>query len=190
MSLEETAQHVIAFVRAHEAWTAPIVFVVAFGESLAFVSLVLPAWAVLVAVGAMMKTDSVFFLSVAIAGALGAALGDWLSYWIGDRFKGSIPRMWPFSAHPNLLKRGEAFIKRWGVLAIVIGRFSGPLRASVPIVAGVLGMPYLPFQIANFSSALVWVMALLLLGDVGGQVSTWLWNDVLSKLWIGAGHGA
>src|ERR1700755_3434116 len=113
MSLEETSHHVIAFVRAHEAWTAPIVFAVAFGESLAFVSLVLPAWAVLVAVGAMMKTDSVFFMAVAIAGALGAALGDWLSYWIGDKFKGSIPRMWPFSTHPNLLKRGEAFIKRW-----------------------------------------------------------------------------
>lgn len=188
MSLEETAQHVIAFVRAHEAWTAPIVFVVAFGESLAFVSLVLPAWAILVAVGAMMKTDVVSFLPVAIAGALGAALGDWLSYWIGDRFKTSIPRMWPFSGHPKLLKRGEAFIKRWGVLAIFIGRFSGPLRASVPIVAGILGMPYLPFQLANFSSAFVWVVVLLLLGDVGGQVSTWLWNDVAGKLWTG--HGA
>jgi hypothetical protein len=40
--------------------------------------------------------------------------------------------MWPFSRYPNLLARGEAFIKRWGVLAIFIGRFSGPLRASVP----------------------------------------------------------
>ena len=190
MSLEETAQHVIAFVRAHEAWTAPIVFVVAFGKSLAFVSLVLPAWAVLVAVGAMMKTDSVFFLSVAIAGALEQHLG------IGCRTGSATNSRDRYLACgrsrliPNLLKRGEAFIKRWGVLAIVIGRFSGPLRASVPIVAGVLGMPYLPFQIANFSSALVWVMALLLLGDVGGQVSTWLWNDVLSKLWTGAGHGA
>ena len=69
-----------------------------------------------------------------LAGALGAALGDWLSYWIGYTCKDRIARMRPFSTHPNLLARGEAFIQKWGALAIFIGRFSGPLRASVPIV--------------------------------------------------------
>jgi membrane protein DedA with SNARE-associated domain len=38
-----------------------------------------------------------------------------------------------------------------GLLGIFVGRFSGPLRASVPLIAGILNMPYLPFQIANFS---------------------------------------
>ena len=75
--------------------------------------------------------------------------------------------MWPFSTHPNLLVRGEAFIQKWGPLAIFIGRFSGPLRASVPIVAGMLGMPQKTFQIANFTSALIWVAVLLELGDAG-----------------------
>ena len=110
-----------------------------------------------------------------------AALGDWLSYWVGTRFKRSIAGMWPFSRHPDLLPRGEAFIKKWGALAIFIGRFSGPLRASVPVVAGVLGMPYRTFQLANFSSAFVWVAVLLELGDVGAAISTWLWNDVVGR---------
>jgi len=181
MSLEELGKHVIEFVRVHEAWTAPIVFALAFGESLAFVSLVLPAWAILIGIGAIMRGSGVAFLPVWIAGALGAALGDWLSYWVGTRFKRSIAGMWPFSRHPDLLPRGEAFIKKWGALAIFIGRFSGPLRASVPVVAGVLGMPYRTFQLANFSSAFVWVAVLLELGDVGAAISTWLWNDVVGR---------
>jgi membrane protein DedA with SNARE-associated domain len=182
MSFEEMSQHVIEFARVHQVWTAPIVFALAFGESLAFVSLVLPAWAILIAIGAIMKESDVALLPVWIAGALGAALGDWLSYWIGSRFKRSIADMWPFSRHPDLLSRGEAFIKKWGALAIFIGRFSGPLRASVPIVAGVLGMPYRTFQMANFSSAFLWVAVLLELGDVGATISNWLWNDVVGRL--------
>jgi len=35
----------------------------------------------------------------------------------------------------------------------LIARFSGPLRASVPIVAGTLDLPLRVFQIANFTSA-------------------------------------
>lgn len=183
MSLEEFAHQVTEFVRAHEAWAAPVVFALAFGESLAFVSLILPAWAALVGIGAMIGAGGIDFVPVWIAGSLGAALGDWLSYWIGTKFKGSVAHMWPLSRHPQLLPRGEAFIKRWGVLAIFIARFSGPLRASVPIVAGIFGMPFWRFQFANFSSALIWAAVLLELGDVGARIWTWLWNDVFSKLW-------
>jgi len=80
-----------------------------------------------------------------------------------------------------LLLRGEAFIKNWGGLAIFMGRFSGPLRASVPVAAGIFGMPYWRFQLANFSSAFVWAAVLLALGDIGATISTLLWNQVSGK---------
>lgn len=182
MSLEQFGQQVIEFVRVHESWAAPIVFALAFAESLAFLSLVLPSWAALVGIGAMIRAGGIDFVPLWISGALGAALGDWLSYWIGARFKGSITGTWPFSQHPHLLARGEALIKNWGVLAIVVGRFSGPLRASVPIVAGILSMPYWPFQLANFSSAFLWAAVLLKLGDVGATISSWLWKHLSSLM--------
>jgi membrane protein DedA with SNARE-associated domain len=181
MSLEELGRHVVEFVRLHESWAAPIVFALAFAESLAFLSLILPSWAALVGIGAMMRTGGIEFVPVWIAGALGAAFGDWLSYWLGERFQKTIAGMWPFSNHPHLLPRGEAFIKTWGALAIFIGRFSGPLRATVPIVAGSLAMPYWPFQLANFSSAFVWAAVLLKLGDVGTAIFTWLWAHVMGN---------
>jgi len=182
MAIEEFGRHVIDFVREHQAWAAPMVFALAFAESPAFLSFVVPAWAVLVGIGAMMRSGGIAFIPVLLAGALGAALGDWLSYWLGRVCKQRIAGMWPFSAHPTLLARGEAFIKKWGALAIVIGRFSGPLRASVPIAAGMLGMPLRAFQVANFTSALVWVAMLLVLGDFTGIIWRWL-RVVVGRLW-------
>jgi membrane protein DedA with SNARE-associated domain len=183
MSIEDYANHAIEFVRVHQNWAVPIVFALAFGESLAFVSLILPAWAALVGIGALIGAGGLSFLPLLVAGAVGAALGDWLSYWIGAKFQHSLRNVWPFTTHPDLLPKGEAFIKRWGVLAIYIARFSGPLRASVPIVAGIFGMPYWSFQIANFTSAFLWAAVLLKLGDVGAQMWNWLWTDVISRFW-------
>ena len=165
MAIEEFGRHVIDFVREHQAWAAPMVFALAFAESLAFLSFFVPAWAVLVGIGAMMKTADIAFFPVLLAGALGAALGDWLSYWFGYTFKERIAHIWPLSRHPELLPRGHAFMEKWGVPGIFIGRFFGPLRASVPLIAGILEMPYWMFQFANFTSAFVWAYVLLFFGD-------------------------
>ena len=174
-SLEGHAQQLVDFVRLHELWAAPVVFALAFGESLAFVSLLIPAWAALVGIGVLIGSGNLNFWPVWVAGSVGAALGDWLSYWIGVKLGPPVAKIWPLSDHPTLLPRGEAFVKRWGALAIFIGRFFGPLRASVPLVAGILAMPYWRFQFANFSSAFVWAAVLLELGDVVGKAIAWIW---------------
>jgi membrane protein DedA with SNARE-associated domain len=69
-------------------------------------------------------------------------------------------------------------VKNWCVPGIFIGRFFGPLRASVPLAAGIFEMPYWPFQLANFASALIWAAALLVSGDVIAQITEWLWRTV------------
>ncbi len=174
--MQDFARALADFVRDTQAWAAPIVLVLAFGESLAFISLLVPAWAALVGIGALIMSSGLSFWPVLVAGALGAALGDWLSYWVGGKLGPSVAHIWPLSRHPNLLPRGEAFVRKWGALGIFIGRFSGPLRASVPLIAGIFEMPYWRFQIANFTSAFVWAAVLLTLGDVGGKVIKWLWG--------------
>ena len=150
--------------------------VLAFGELLAFVSLLVPAWGALVAIGALIGVSGISFWPVWLAGGIGAALGDWVSYWFGFSYKEHVAQMWPLSRYPGILPRGEAFVKKWGVPSIFIGRFFGPLRASVPLAAGIFEMSYWPFQIANFVSALVWSAVLLLVGDVMGKIAEWLWR--------------
>ena len=118
---EEYVRQIAEFVRANEAWAAPIIFALAFGESLAFISLLLPAWAALVTIGTIVGATGINFLPILVAGAVGAALGDWLSYWIGLKLENRVYHMWPFTRHPGLIPKGEAFVKKWGVLAIVIG---------------------------------------------------------------------
>jgi membrane protein DedA with SNARE-associated domain len=174
--MKDLAHAVAEFVRDHQVWAAPIVFVLAFGESLAFLSLLIPAWSALIAIGALIGAAGIGFYPLWIAGGIGAALGDWLSYWLGFTYKEQVAKIWPLSRYPRILPRGEAFVQRWGVPGIFIGRFFGPLRASVPLAAGMFEMPYWKFQIANFVSALVWAAALLLFGDVIGLVTEWLWR--------------
>jgi membrane protein DedA with SNARE-associated domain len=174
--LEAYAQLIVEFARDHEAWALPIAFALAFGESLAFVSLLIPAWAALISIGVLIGAGHLNFWPIWIAGAIGAALGDWLSYWVGIKVGAPIARIWPLSRQPKLLPRGEAFVRRYGAFAIFVGRFFGPLRASVPLAAGIFRMPYWHFQIANFSSAFVWAGLLLGLGDVVGVVIEWAWR--------------
>ena len=175
MDIESTVQQVVEFVRDHETWALPVVFALAFGESLAFISLLIPAWGALVAIGALLGHSGISFWPICLAAALGAACGDWLSYWIGLKLEYSVQHIWPLSRHPTLIPRGEAFVRKWGVFAIFIGRFFGPLRASVPLVAGIFEMPYWRFQFANFTSAVVWAAVLLTLGDGISAVIHYFW---------------
>jgi membrane protein YqaA with SNARE-associated domain len=110
-----------------------------------------------------------------IAGSLGAACGDWLSYWVGLKLEHSVANIWPLSRHPDLIPKGQTFIKKWGIPGILIGRFFGPLRAVVPLIAGIFEMPYWHFQLANFSSAFVWAATLLSLGDAISMIVKYLW---------------
>lgn len=176
MDLEHYAHAVVDFVRDHQAWAAPIVFALAFAESLAFISLIVPAFLALIGIGAILGGSGISFIPIWIAGSIGAATGDWLSYSIGRRLEHAVVNVWPLSRHPQLIPRGEAFVNKWGVFGIFIARFSGPLRASVPLVAGIFMMPYWRFQIANFISAFIWAAVLLKLGDIGALVVKWIWG--------------
>lgn len=173
---EEYVRPIVDFVREHQVWAAPIVFALAFAESLAFISLLVPAWGVLVLIGGLVQAGGLSFWPIWVAGSVGAALGDWLSYWIGLKLERRVQHIWPLSRYPQMIPMGEEFIKNWGALGIFIGRFSGPLRASVPLVAGIFEMPFWRFQIANFVSAFVWAATLLLLGDVVSQILQAIWK--------------
>ncbi len=113
-SLEAFGHQIVEFVKLHEVWAAPIVFALAFGESLAFISLLIPAWAALVGIGVLISSGGINFWPVWVAGALGAAIGDWLSYWIGVKLGPPVAHIWPLSRHPTLIPKGEAFVNALG----------------------------------------------------------------------------
>jgi membrane protein DedA with SNARE-associated domain len=155
------AQSTIAFVQQHQHWGAAIVFMLAFCESFAFISLFVPATGILFGVGGLIAAADIGFWPIWIAAALGAVAGDWLAYDLAFRFKGHITALWPFRNHRALVSRGLKFFESWGLIAVFMGRFFGPLRAIVPIAAGLYAMPWLKFQAANFASAALWATGIL-----------------------------
>ncbi|MDE2582426.1 MAG: DedA family protein [Rhodospirillales bacterium] len=164
---------VLAFIKVHQGWAPVVVFALAFGESLAFVSLLLPATVILIGAGGLIGAAGLGFWPSWAGAALGAILGDWLSYWLGYHYKDAIGTIWPLSRSPRLLPRGHAFFQRWGVLGVFFGRFLGPLRAAVPLVAGICAMPPLRFQLANVASALVWAAGVLAPGALAPGWLRW-----------------
>jgi membrane protein DedA with SNARE-associated domain len=171
LTVGDIADTLLNFVRHHQIWGPAIVFILAFGESLAFISLLLPATAILLGVGGLVGGADMAFWPIWGAAALGAVFGDWFSYWLGCRYSYAIARVWPLSRRPDLLPRGEAFFRKWGTLGVFVGRFFGPLRSIMPLVAGICGMRQLPFQIANVASAVLWATGVLTPGIV---VIEWL----------------
>ncbi len=168
--MDDLVQPALAFIAAHANWAAAIMFITAFGESFAFLSLLFPGTTLLIAAGTLLSGGTLPYAPVLIGAVLGATLGDTVSYWIGRRFGSGIARSWPFSRHPELLPNSIDFFARHGGKSVFIGRFFGPLRAVIPLAAGLLRMSRGWFWFANVASALVWAPMLLLAGDLIGNL--------------------
>src|SRR5215468_384248 len=168
--MEHLVQPALDFIASHSSWAAAIMFVTSFGESFAFISLLFPGTSLLIAAGALMAAGSLPYLPILAGAVTGAVLGDTVSFWIGHRFGGGIARIWPFTRTPELLPSGIRFFARHGGKSVFVGRFFGPMRAVIPLAAGVMRMPRDRFWFANVTSAIVWAPMLLVVGDAVGDV--------------------
>jgi membrane protein DedA with SNARE-associated domain len=153
-------------IKVHPEWTMVLIGLTAFGESFLLVSLLFPGTAVLVAAGGLVAAGTLSPLPVIAAGILGGILGDAASFWLGQKFGGALPKLWPFRGNPERIQAGIDFFDRYGAIGVFLGRFLGPLRATVPTAAGMMKMPTGRFYLANTLSAVVWVPALVLSGDL------------------------
>ena len=156
------------WVSHHPHWAGVVVFLVAMVESLALVGILLPGVAMMFAAGALIGFGALPFWPICAWAVAGAIVGDGVSFWLGQRFKRVIDRVWPFSRHPELLRQGVAFFHRYGSLSILLGRFVGPIRAVIPLVAGMMGMSAGRFVVVNVISATLWAPTYLLPGTVFG----------------------
>lgn len=162
---DSIVETVVSFVRQQESWAIPIAFLVAFGESLCFLSIIWPGWAILTALAFLLAASGVgmpIIIPTIVAAGLGGIVGYTISFWVGRYFKDRIGRMPPFRSDPTLIPRGETFFDKHGLWSVFLGHFVGPVRAVIPVVAGMFSMPQLQFQIANISSAFIWAIWVIL----------------------------
>lgn len=179
--MDNFSHQIVGYITAHREMAIFIIGGTAFGESFVFLSLLFPGTTILIAAGGLVKLHAIEPVSAAFAAIVGAILGDAISFWIGKKFGPRLPRMWPFRSHPESLAQGTDFFRRYGWASVFIGRFFGPLRAVIPLVAGMMEMPTIPFYLANCLSAVVWAPALLFSGYLlsSAAASGWSIEDKL-----------
>jgi membrane-associated protein len=104
------------------------------------------------------------------AAALGAFLGDNVSYWLGRKVGDPIAdRFFQGSKGRARLDWAERAIRRHGAALIVIGRFVPGGRTATTFAAGTLEMEYRRFLSADAGAAVIWALYVSMLGFVGGE---------------------
>lgn len=96
---------------------------------------------------------------VLVVGIAAAIIGDALGYWLGHRVGAT-----PFERHghlvgltPDRLARAQEFVRRRGAYGVFVARFLPGVRCAAGPVAGILGLPFRTFAVANVAGAVVYV---------------------------------
>ena len=172
--LLEAVAPLTRLVEAHARWAGPVVFAICFLESLAIVSAIVPATVLLVGIGSLATAGVLDLFTLSAWGVVGAGLGFWASYEGGRRYAREIEALPWLARRPDWIARGHGFFERWGAMAIFVGRFVGPARVVVPMMAGTMGVDSRRFHIANWASALVWAPLLLAPTAIAAWLTAWL----------------
>lgn len=157
-----------------------LVMLIALTESLAVVGIVVPGVVMITAAASLAGHQEINALLVMLAAFIGAVIGDGVSYALGYHYRDRAASLWPLSRYPAWLDNGRRFFHRHGAMSILLGRFIGPIRPVIPLVAGIMHMPSRTFLWINIGSALLWAPAYVLPGYLFGR--TWQQWQVPSAL--------
>ena len=166
----------IAFIQANRDWLPLIMLVFAAAETTAFLSILIPSTAVLVAVGALAATGVVPFWPLWAGATAGALAGSCFSYWLGWRYGSAILTMRPLRDHPEMVEKTRAAFAKYGPATILIGHFTTVFRPVVFLMAGMSGMTLPRFLFWNVIGCVAWAFLIPKLGQFGGDILGWLWS--------------
>ncbi|WP_417208532.1 VTT domain-containing protein [Antarctobacter sp.] len=142
-------------------------------ESFFLTGIVVPGTLIVDAGGILVQRGLLDFFDLAWFVALGSVLGSEISYWTGKLALNRLPGRRRIGASAAFA-RARGLFERHGGMALVIGRFLGPVAGLVPLAAGMAGMNRRQFLIWNVLGsipyALVHVSIGFFLGDVMGRL--------------------
>ena len=178
-------QPLTAWITDHPNYALVITFAVAFAESLVIIGTLIPGSVTMTALGILVGSGVMRIDLTCLAAALGAVSGDAASYAIGYAYSDRLTQLWPFSRYPKWLNSGKDYFHRHGGKSVLIGRFVGPLRSIIPVIAGMMRMNRWHFFMANVVSGIGWAILYLLPGVLIGEASIQMSPENASKLFLG-----
>lgn len=159
----------------------PVICLVIFAETGFFA--MLPGDSLLVLCGIFAATPSSetgtllpissLLVVVPLCGVLGDQVGFWIGTWFGHAMYGWKDKR--FLGVPIFkvvyLNKTENFYKRWGVFAVMMGRWVPIVRTFAPIIAGITHMPFRKFIAFNVLGGFTWVWSMVMTGYFLGTVA-------------------
>jgi len=131
----------------------------------------LPSEVIMPFAGYLASTGRFSLVLAATAGAVGCNLGSTVAYAVGAR--GGRPLVERWGRYVLLssedLDRAERFFRRYGGVAVLVGRLLPVIRTFIALPAGIARMPQLKFQLYTFVGSWPWCYALAYVGYVLGE---------------------
>lgn len=159
---------ITGWLSANPQWLGLAIFLVACVECLAIAGIIVPGTVLLFAVAVLAGSGALSLGETLLLGFLGGLLGDALSYTIGKCFHQNIRRLPVLRHHPEWIGSAESYFQRYGIASLLVGRFIGPLRPMLPMVAGMFDMPLPRFIAVSLVAGAGWSVAYLLPGWATG----------------------
>jgi membrane protein DedA with SNARE-associated domain len=141
-----------------------IIAALVFGEAALFFGFVLPGETAVVYGGVLADAGKVSVVLVLAVVLLAAVAGDSVGFEVGRKLGPRLFRAPVLRNHPDRLEAAQAYLRRRGGRAVVMGRFTAFLRAVMPGLAGASRMEYRRFLFFNVLGGLIWGSACVLLG--------------------------
>jgi membrane protein DedA with SNARE-associated domain len=147
-------------------WFYLIAGLLAFAEAAVMLGLVLPGETALLIAGFAAHQGWIGLGQMLGVAVVAAVAGDSVGYELGRRYGPALRESWlGRRVGPGRWSAADAFLRRHGGKAVLLGRFTALLRALTPCMAGMARMPYLrTFLPWNVTGGVLWGAGCVLLG--------------------------
>ncbi|AEB06213.1 SNARE associated Golgi protein-like protein [Coriobacterium glomerans PW2] len=147
------------------------IFLIVFIETGVVFMPFLPGDSLLFASGFFAHMGSIDIFALLLIVWTAAIAGDQCNFFIGHFFGSRIIASGRIRAMtPERIAKSEAFLDRWGRLAIFLGRFFPFIRTFVPFLAGIGGMQWHSFILFNMLGGITWSSMFVLMGYFFGGI--------------------
>jgi len=149
-----------------------LVALLVFGEAALFIGFVLPGETSVIVAGVVASRGHVNIGVLIGLVVLAAIIGDSVGYEVGKRYGDQLLKLPMLRRRQAGLHRALAGLAERGPLYVFLGRFTAFLRAVMPGLAGLSGMKYRRFLLANALGGIAWGTSYSLLGYYAGGALT------------------
>lgn len=165
-------------------WTYLVVGLLVAAEEAMIIGLLVPGDTAAILAGVAANRGRLGIAQTLILVMLSAIVGASIGYLTG-KYRGARIMQWRIIArYQSKIDTTTRFLQRYGIWALLLGRFSTIFRTMLPQLVGMSRMPYRRFVTASTAGAMVWGAVMVMAGYLVGQSVTTIARNFNAALGI------